>query len=280
MGGRDDPHVDLHRLRRADRPHLLLLQHAQQLDLQRQRHVADLVEENGAAAGRLEQPLVVGGRASERTLDVAEQLRLEQLLGDRAAVDRDERLAGARAGPVDGARQQFLAGAALAEDHDAGVAAGHQARFAQDRFHLRAARDDLLAPRAFRSAVVGGGTADAELQRLLHLREQRLTVEGLGDVAEHAALSGGDGVGNRAVRRQDDHRQGRVLLLERFEQRDAVHPAHAQIGDHQIRAGHRQLRQRGLAAFHRGHAVAGALQADRQQTQQIGVVVYQHYTGS
>ena len=46
---RDDAHVDRKRLRRADRPHLALLEHAQQLHLQRQRHVADLVQEERAA---------------------------------------------------------------------------------------------------------------------------------------------------------------------------------------------------------------------------------------
>ena len=64
MRGGDHPHVDRNRLRRADRPHFALLQHAQQLDLQRQRHVADLVEEQRAAVGRLEQALVRLDRAA------------------------------------------------------------------------------------------------------------------------------------------------------------------------------------------------------------------------
>jgi hypothetical protein len=55
---RDHAHVDRDRLRRADGPHLALLQDAQQLDLQRHRHVADLVEQQRAAVGRLEQALV------------------------------------------------------------------------------------------------------------------------------------------------------------------------------------------------------------------------------
>jgi hypothetical protein len=41
---------------------------------------------------------VVGHRIGERALDVAEQLGLQQRLGDGAAVDRDEGRAGARAG--------------------------------------------------------------------------------------------------------------------------------------------------------------------------------------
>ena len=87
----DDAHV--HRARRvvADAAHLALLQRAQQLHLQRQRQLADLVEEERAAVGLLEQSLPLGGRAGERALRVAEQLALEQRLGNGAAVHGDER---------------------------------------------------------------------------------------------------------------------------------------------------------------------------------------------
>jgi hypothetical protein len=45
VGGADDGHVHRHALGAAQRRDLALLQHAQQVRLQRQRHVADLVEE-------------------------------------------------------------------------------------------------------------------------------------------------------------------------------------------------------------------------------------------
>ena len=68
-----------------------LLQHAQQLDLRRRRHLADLVEEQRAAVGQLEAALPAIGGAGEGALLVAEDLALEQRLGNRRAVDRDER---------------------------------------------------------------------------------------------------------------------------------------------------------------------------------------------
>ena len=82
------------------------------LTCKRQRDVADLVEEQGAAMGELD--LALGGldRAGEGALLVAEQLGLEQVLGDRGAVDRDEAAAAAPARLVDAAGEQFLAGAA------------------------------------------------------------------------------------------------------------------------------------------------------------------------
>ena len=50
----------------ADRHDLALLQHAQQLGLHRERHLADLVEEDRAAGGGLEQAAVILRRAGER----------------------------------------------------------------------------------------------------------------------------------------------------------------------------------------------------------------------
>jgi len=69
-----------------------------------------------AAARLLEQSRLVRARARERAAHVPEQLRLEQRLGDRGAVDADERLARARAGAMNRPRDDFLPRAALARD--------------------------------------------------------------------------------------------------------------------------------------------------------------------
>jgi hypothetical protein len=103
-------------LRRANGPHFALLQHAQQLDLQRERHVADLVQEDRPAVGRLEQPLVRLHGARERAARVAEELGFEQRLRNRAAVDGDERLVAARAGAMMARASSSLPGAGIAVD--------------------------------------------------------------------------------------------------------------------------------------------------------------------
>ena len=95
---------------------LALLEHAQHLGLRLQAHVADFVEEDRAAVGLLELADLLLGGAGERALLVAEQLGLDQLVGDRRAVDLHEALAAAQAVAVDRARHQFLAHAALAPD--------------------------------------------------------------------------------------------------------------------------------------------------------------------
>ncbi|MCY1233227.1 hypothetical protein D9M72_457600 [compost metagenome] len=116
VGGGHDARIDRDDLVRAHALDLVRFQHAQQLDLPGQRQLADLVEEDGAGMRALELAAPVVAGAGEGALLVAEQFGLEQAVGNRAAVDRDERLVGARAVGVDHLGHQLLAGAALAVD--------------------------------------------------------------------------------------------------------------------------------------------------------------------
>ena len=75
----------------ADRLHRLFLEDAQHLGLRLEAHVADLVEEDRPAVGDLELAAPVGHRAGERAAHVAEELALDQLLGNGRAVHLDER---------------------------------------------------------------------------------------------------------------------------------------------------------------------------------------------
>ena len=71
----------------------------------------------------LEQAVLVGVRAGEAALLVAEEFALHQFGRNRAAVDRHERTAGARALLVDQARDELLADAGFAADVDRRLAA-------------------------------------------------------------------------------------------------------------------------------------------------------------
>ena len=62
------------------------------------------------------RPLLARLRAGERALLVAEELRLDQRVGQRRAAHLDERLLRAQRVVVDGVRDQLLAGARLAAD--------------------------------------------------------------------------------------------------------------------------------------------------------------------
>src|SRR6185503_9340186 len=87
----------------------------EELRLEGGSDVADLVEEHRPAVRHLELPALLLVRAGERALLVPEQLGLEELLGERDAVDDDERLVRPPAPPVDRARDDLLARPALAE---------------------------------------------------------------------------------------------------------------------------------------------------------------------
>src|SRR5437764_909463 len=106
--------VGLERARAADALELAVLEQAQDLGLQRQRQLADLVDEERAAVGRLALAARARLGAGVGAALVAEELVLHQRRRNGRAVELDERPFAARAGEVDGARDQPLAGAAPA----------------------------------------------------------------------------------------------------------------------------------------------------------------------
>ena len=148
----------------ADGIDLAVLQGAEQLHLHVERQLADLVEEERAAVGldELAGPLL--GGAGEGALLVAEQDALDEVLGDGAAIDGDEGLAGAGALALDGAGDQLLADAALALDQDGDGRAGRALAELDDARHGLAAGDEV----AEAELALGGGLHAGELalQRL------------------------------------------------------------------------------------------------------------------
>ena len=92
VGGGDHAHVDARlRLIRPDGLDLAVLEKPQQERLHAQAHLADFVEEQRAAMRELELAALVAVGAGEAALDVSEELRLEQRLGQAGAVHGHER---------------------------------------------------------------------------------------------------------------------------------------------------------------------------------------------
>src|SRR5207247_2566059 len=89
---RDDADVDLHRPFGADRSKLPRLEHAQETRLQTGLELADLVEEDGTAVGLLERAAAIARRAGESAAHMAEELALDEVARNGAAVDDHERL--------------------------------------------------------------------------------------------------------------------------------------------------------------------------------------------
>jgi hypothetical protein len=100
-----------------------LLQHAQELHLHVECHIADLVEKQRAAVGELETPHTGGERSGESALLVPEQLTFEELSRDGSAIDGDERTIGAAGQLVNTPRHELFAATRLAMDEHGAVIA-------------------------------------------------------------------------------------------------------------------------------------------------------------
>src|SRR5260370_23797930 len=145
VGGRDNANIDAQGLIGADALKTLLFQDAQNCRLRAQTHVANFVEEQRAAVGFLEfADLVVRG-PRKAAFDVAEEFRLDQFFRDGRASDFDERRLIAKAGSMQRASHEFLAGAALAIDQDPAVGRSGDGDLLPQRFHGHAFADHLIA---------------------------------------------------------------------------------------------------------------------------------------
>ena len=165
---------------------LPLLQGAQQLGLQVERHLAHLVEKERALVRQLEAADLARDGAGERALLVAEELAFEQAGGNGGAIQLDEGALAARAQAVDGARQQFLAGSRLALDQHGGIGGRDGLNLAQHVAQAGAFAHDVveavLEIDLFFEILLLLGQAVAQLGNLL--KGQRV-VDGHGHLARH-----------------------------------------------------------------------------------------------
>src|SRR4051812_17429609 len=76
----------------------------------------NFVEEQGAHSRELEKTLLLGLGSGECAALVTKQLRFEQILGNRGAVDRDERLTRRGPGVVNPASEKLLSRSRLADE--------------------------------------------------------------------------------------------------------------------------------------------------------------------
>ena len=116
MRGAQDAHVDGGFFLFADRAHGFFLNRAQQFHLHVQRQVGDFVEKQRAAVRGLKQAGLVRHCAGEAAFFVAEEFAVHEVIGNRAAVHRDERATSAGTAFMDQARDQLLASAGFTAD--------------------------------------------------------------------------------------------------------------------------------------------------------------------
>jgi hypothetical protein len=144
VGGGHHANVDALRAVAAEALEFLLLEHAKKFGLQLQRNVGDFVEKERAAIGQLEAADFLAYGAGERAAFVAEEFRLEKAGGNRGAIDFDESAFAPRAAIVDGAGDEFLAGAGLAQNEHGGSGRSDQFQLRQSALERGTFSDDFL----------------------------------------------------------------------------------------------------------------------------------------
>ena len=118
MGRGDDPRVEGLPCVRSDSAELARLQGSQQLGLERERELAEFVQKECSSLGLLERSRALADGAGERAAHMSEELRLDHIGSDGAAVEDRERTVLARASIVDCASQELLAGARFPQEQD------------------------------------------------------------------------------------------------------------------------------------------------------------------
>ncbi|MNQ41251.1 hypothetical protein D3C85_549210 [compost metagenome] len=267
MGGAKDAHVDHHFLLAAHGTNGFLLDGAQQLDLHGQWQVGHLIEEQGAAIGRLEQALLVFHRAGEAALLVAEELAFHQLGRNGAAVDRHEGPVGARSLFMDQSCHQFLAAAGFAADVDGGLAAGEFLDLLAQGIHWRRAALQAAVHRRF--AILRRAQAQGGVDQFAQAAE----VDRLGQEVESAGLEGVHRGVEAAIGRDHRHRNQGMALLDVLNQLQSGAVGQAHIGQAQVEG----LASQPFARFLEIARAAGVElhppEGDLQQFADIGLVV-------
>jgi hypothetical protein len=278
VGGGDDAHVGLDGPGGAHGHDLPLLEGAEQLDLEGGRHLADLVQEEGAAAGGHQEAVLVPDGAGEGSLHVAEELGLQQALGEGAAVDGDEGAVGAVGEAVDVAGQDLLAGAALAGDEDGGVGGGDGLGEADDLEEGAvlpdgpalargvAALDLLLEGHVLVLELAGLGGAAAE-------GDEVVVGEGFLEVVEGAAVDGLDGGLEGGLGGHEDDGDLGVPIPDGGQDVHAGDAGHADVGDDDVRRPSSQRLQGLFPLVRDRHLEPLAAEEDLQGVEDGGLVV-------
>ena len=161
---------------------------------------------------------------------------------------------------MDGARDQFLAGAGLAADEDGGVALGHLADHAEHLFERAARADEAIEiiDVALRVAeVVDLVLHAAHLERLVDLDLHLLDFERLLHVIERAGPHGFDSRGDRSERGHQDDGGRRVQRLGGLQHVQPATAAHLQVA-------HDHVKEPLVELFNRGVAVGRLLDVVRR----------------
>jgi hypothetical protein len=206
VGGADGSDVHLEVVAAAHSRELTVLQHVEQLGLQRGMELADLVQEHRAAVGQLETARLALVSSREGPALVTEQLALEQLPRHGGAVHLDERGTPTRRVGVDRAGDQLLAHTGLAAHQHGDVGLGRLLDHLLDVSHRRTRQQRQLAVEPFVAVLGRRSRRRLTLRSDGHRPERVLEIVGRVGAANKVVGAGLDGLDDlRAVSGLGDH---------------------------------------------------------------------------
>ena len=223
--------------------------------------------------GLLELPDVTLGCSGEGAFLVAEELRLDQLGGNRGAIHCHERAGCARAFVMQGARHQLFARAGLAVDADARFAGGDAVDLSDHPPHGFAGPDHFMLADAAAEVAVFRLEA-LEFDGVLHGEQKLFGRERLLQKIESAEAGGLHRHLDVRLAGHHDYRGSDTVGLQIFEEGEAVAARHDDIGKNQvIGMGHGQLEAAGGVVAD-GGLVPGEAKGAGQRRERRGIVVH------
>ena len=254
MGGGNQPERRAHRPRAAHPLHFAFLDGAQQLGLEVGLEVADFVEEQSAAVGQLELADALLNGAGERAFLVAEQRAFHQLARDRREVDRHKRRVGVDRLAMQQARQQFLAGAALAEHQHGGRQLGDLVHRLEHLLERGARAGDEVARRGIARGVLQREHVAIQVLALAGVADQRAEHVGVGVLGQEVVGAEFDGADRRVdvgPGRGHDYLDYWEVLADDLEKVEPAERRQLHVGDQHVDffpVHQRQTRFRGRGA--------------------------------
>src|SRR5258708_19414284 len=259
VGSSYDAHVDFQLLSAAETHEFALLNHAQKLGLRLGADGGDFVKKYRALIGDFEESLLGSNRAGERALHMAEELRLQEVHGDRSRIYGHKGFVRARGSGVNRLGDEFLARAAFATDENRGARRRDLRDEVQKHLHFVALADNVREAEALLQGALELDVFIAKPARFHGLRdlgEQFIVGPRLGDVVHRAILESGASHIDRTVGGDQDDRELRIATLNLPQHLQTVAVRQANVQQQKVIRMLVQLFEAGFTRFRTGDAVA------------------------
>src|SRR5579872_7101992 len=268
----DDTHIDLNRLVAANPFNLAFFEHAQELRLHRDGHVADFVEEERSTVGLFEFAEVFRGRSGKGAFFMTEKLGFDQFGGDCGAIERDECVFAARRAFVDGTRDQLFARSGFTEDADARLAGSDAIDLGNRPLHRGTNAQQLVLSQAGAEfAILRLQTR--ELHRVFERDEQLVGRERLFEKIHRAEFGRLNSHFNVGLSRNQDDRRLYPGLLQIFQEFDPRFTRHHDIGKNEIESFVADKIKRAGSVVADGRFVPREPESARERRQCAGIII-------